>query len=177
MKKSLIFAVSIGSVFGGALMSPLAYAGNIAACEVVLMEPVLDGEIDTGATMASFRPAAAFISSVYDDEEGYVSELDGYTIRGVMCTRKSVMPTLRDFPIVSTGVPFSMSENFDSTESSLMTVYYKDGAFQYDYRGRDLSEKEQAGLVDIIDVFNLQPHDLPPKVDVAKPDIAEKAEQ
>ncbi len=150
-------------IIGCLMMSESAYADNIAACEVVLMEPVMDGEIDTGAQMASFRPAAEFMSSVYDDEVGYVSELDGYKIRGIMCTRRSVMPTLRDFPIVATGIPFSMSENFDSTLSSLMTIFYKDGAFGYDYRGRDLHEKEQAALADIIDVFNLQPHDLPPK--------------
>ncbi len=137
-----------------------AHADNIAACEVVLMEPVLKDGIDTGAKMASFRPAVAFMSSVYDDEDGVLKTLDGYDIRGVMCERRYVIPTLRDFPILATGLPLAMSENFDSPDSRLMTTFYKDSEFQYTYQGPPLSPSEEAKLKDVIDIFNLQPHGL-----------------
>ena len=137
-----------------------AHADNIAACEVVLMEPVLENGEPTGAEMASFRPAAEFMSSVYDDEDGFARELDGFKIRGVMCERREIIPTLRDFPIIATGVPLAMSENFDSPESNLMTLFYKDGKFKHTYSGAALSPSDQVKLDDVMEVFNLQPHDL-----------------
>ncbi len=142
------------------LLSGAASADNIAACEAVLMEPILDEGVETGATMASFRPATDFLSSVYDDKDSHLKEIDGHEIRGIMCTRRNVVPTLRDFPIVATGLSLAISENFDSPESNLLTVYYADGQFQYKYDGRPLSSEAQAKLADVMDIFNLQPHDL-----------------
>lgn len=135
-------------------------AGNIANCEVVLMEPMIKDGKDTGAKFASFRPAAAFLSSVYDDEAGHETQLDDHDIRGVMCTRQALIPTLRDFPILATGIPFSVSENFDSPNSNLMTLYFKDGKFHHTYAGAKLNPGDLEKLKDVMEVFNLQPHEL-----------------
>lgn len=151
--------VCIMAVLAAAIAAPV-HADNIAGCEVVLMEPVLEDGKPTGAEMASFRPAASFLSSVYDDEDGFVDVLDGFEIRGIMCERRSLIPTLRDFQIAATGLPLAMSENFDSSESNLMTVFYKDGRFQHTYDGAPLSVSEELRLTDVMEVFNLQPHDL-----------------
>lgn len=140
--------------------APAAHAGNIANCEVVLMEPMESDGQDNGGRFASFRPAAEFISSVYDDKDGIAKNLDGHDIRGVMCTRRDIIPTLRDFPIVATGIPFSVSENFDASTSALMTVYFKDGEFQHLYKGAALNETQASKLNEVLEAFNLQPHDL-----------------
>lgn len=148
--------------------APQAFADNIAACEVILMETVEEDGKETQAQMASFRPAVDFLSSVYDDKEGYMTEVDGYIIRGVMCERKDVIPTLRDFPILATGLPFSLSQNFDSAQSSLMTVYYKEDRFRHAYKGGPLPEDKIAQLLDVMEVFNLQPHDLKSSKDMER---------
>lgn len=152
------FGLSLSLIF---LSAGSALAGTESACEVVLMEPVMDKGVDIGAEMASFRPADAFMASVYDDMDGYKDEQDGFKIRGVMCTRDNIIPTLRDFPILATGLPFSISQNFDSAESGLMTLYYKDNRFWHAYSGPPLSDADIGALLDVMDVFNLQPHDLP----------------
>ena len=155
MKKlTLIMAASLAG------FAAPAFAGNIANCEVVLLEPMEKDGIDTGGRFASFRPAAEFISSIYDDEDGYARQLDGHDIRGVMCTRRAVIPTLRDFPILASGIPFSISDNFDAPDSKLMTLYFKDGEFKHIYSGAPLTETEQDELSNVMEVFNLQPHDL-----------------
>jgi len=110
--------------------------------------------------MASFRPAAEFMSSVYDDAEGHVDNIDGHAIRGVLCQRTNVIPSLRDFPIIATGIPFSLSDNFDRPDSQLVTVYFKDDAFQHKYAGKDLSKDDKTALMDVMEVFNLQSHNL-----------------
>lgn len=140
--------------------SAFAQAENIASCEVVLMENIVDEGKDTGAKMASYRPAAAFLSSVYDDEDGHLSTIGDFKIRGVMCERRAVIPTLRDFPILATGIPFSLSQNFDSAKSSLMTLYFKDGKFRHTYKGAPLSPSELSKLNDVMEIYNLQPHGL-----------------
>lgn len=154
MKRSLIILAMTS------LSPSFAQADNIASCEAILMEDILEEGEKTGAKLASFRPAAEFLSSVYDDEDGSVTVLDGYKIRGVMCQRRTVIPTLRDFPILATGVPLSLSQNFDSEKSSLMTLYFKDGEFRHTYKGEPLSPSELSKLNDVMEIYNLQPHNL-----------------
>lgn len=137
-----------------------AFADNIAGCEVVLMEKIQQEGVEGAAEVASFRPATDFIASIYDDETDILREIDGLPIRAVMCKRKSVVPSLRDFPIVATGTPFMISQNFDSTETGLTTIYFKDGEFRSSYKGPDLTEALDAEMKDRLEVFNLQPHDL-----------------
>jgi len=147
-----------------AAFAPLAMADdNIASCEVILLQEIKDEEMQGSAQVASYRPAADFIASVYDDEDGHMTEIDDNTIRGVMCTRKSVIPTEFDFPIIATGVPLSLSQNFESTTSGLITIFYGDGKFEYQYGGPDLTEAEQTMLDDRMEILNFQPHDLKDK--------------
>ena len=144
-------------------ISTPAFADNIAGCEIVLMEKIQQEGVDGSAEVASFRPAADFIASVYDDETDVVREIDGLPIRAIMCKRSSVVPSLRDFPIVATGTPFMISQNFDSTESGLTTIYFQGGEFRSDYKGPELDETTATLMKDRLDVFNLQPHDLAEK--------------
>jgi len=144
-------------------VSAPAWADNIAGCEVVLMEQIKQEDGEGVTEVASFRPAADFIASIYSEEEEVLREIDGLPIRAIMCKRQSVVPSLRDFPIIATGTPFMISQNFDSTESGLTTIYFKDGEFRSDYKGEDLDADTQAEMTDRLEVFNLQPHDLAEK--------------
>jgi len=120
-------------------ISAPAFADNIAGCEVVLMEKI-DQEDNEGVTeIASFRPAADFIASAYDEETEVLREIDGLPIRAIMCKRQSVVPSEADFPILATGTPFMISQNFDSTKTGLTTVFFKDGEFRTKYNGPELS--------------------------------------
>ncbi len=124
-------------------------------CEIVLFEPVAK---DAG--MASYRPADAFIETLYDDLEGYADTVDGLKVRAVMCTRDNIIPKLRDFPVVATGLQFSVSNDFDRYDSQLITVYYQGGQFKYKYSGPELSAGDQIALTDVMEIYNLQDHDL-----------------
>jgi hypothetical protein len=140
-----------------------AFADNIAGCEVVLMEKIKQEDSEGVTEVASFRPAADFIASIYDDDTEVLRKIDGLPIRAIMCKRQSIVPSLRDFSIVATGTPFMISQNFDSTESGLTTIYFKEGEFHFDYKGAELDADTQAEMKDRLDVFNLQPHDLAEK--------------
>jgi len=152
---------TVSILSGLALLTPIAIADdNIAGCEVILLEEIKGEANEERMQIASYRSAAGFIASIYDEEDGHLQKIDEVPIRGLICVRDNVIPTLRDFPIVATGVPFSISQNFDSATSGLMTIYFKDGTFQHQYSGQDLTEGEQAALTDALETFNLQPHDL-----------------
>jgi len=144
-------------------ISAPALADNIAGCEVVLMETIKQEGLEGTAEVASFRPAEDFIASIYDDETETLREIDGLPIRAIMCKRKSVIPSLQDFSIVATGTPFMISQNFESTESGLTTIYFKNGEFRSSYKGPDLDEDTAAEITERLEAFNLQPHDLAAK--------------
>ena len=124
-------------------------------CEIVLVEPVAKG-----ASLASYRPEDSFIESLYDEEEGFQESVGSLKIRAVMCTRENVIPRLRDFPIIASGVQFSLSNDFDSSDSQFMTVFYKAKEFQNKFSGPALSDGEQVALRDVMEIYNLQEHDL-----------------
>lgn len=141
-------------------ISAPALAENIANCEVVLMEKIKQEGLEGSAEVASFRPAADFIASIYDEETEVLREIDGLPIRAVMCKRRSVIPSESDFNIVATGTPFMISQNFDSTETGLTTIFFKEGEFRSSYNGPELSEENAAKLKSRIEQFNSKPHDL-----------------
>ncbi len=136
------------------LMVPIAKANNIANCEIVLMETIEDENGNGGAQVASYRPAADFIASVYNDEEDAISEIDGLAIRALLCSRKNVIISDTDFKLLATGVPFILSQNFDSNTSNLLTYFFKDGTFQYTHKGDDLPDNRLAELTKRIEDFN-----------------------
>ena len=135
---------------------------NIAACEIVVQQPVFSpdekekekengkdkGEETTKAAdenshapmIATFIPAEDFVYSVFDGEDGHMTEVDGHSIQAVMCKRRYLVPTEFDLRLIETRIPLYLSQNFDSPDSDLMAVYYKDEEFQYQYTGSDLPE-------------------------------------
>ena len=153
-------------VFIGTLLSLIAapaFADNIANCEIVLMEAIAQEGLEGKAEVASFRPADDFMESIYDDDIPIIREIDGLPIRAVMSQRPSPEPSVRDFPIVASGIPFMISQNFDSPDTGLTTIFFKNGKFQHSYKGSELNADIQAELDYRIEVYNFQPHELTEK--------------
>jgi len=153
-----IFAASLLSMTAF-IAAPHAVADNIADCEIVLMETIetdaVEDESGNGSIqVASYRPAADFIASAYSDEEETISDIDGLAIRALLCSRKDIIISETDFKLLATGIPFVLSQNFDNTESDLMTYFFKDGTFQYSHKGKDLSEEKLLALTARLDDFN-----------------------
>lgn len=151
--KPVIFAANL--LFLSLLMAaPVAKAGNIADCEIILMETIEDENGHGGAQVASYRPAANFIGSIYDDTQENITELDGLPIRALLCRRNNVIISESDFNLLASGIPFILSQNFDSSESDLLTYFFKDGEFQYTHKGRDLLGGDLAILKGRMAEFN-----------------------
>ena len=133
---------------------------NVADCEVLVQEPItLDGK-PTGAFVDTYIPASDFIGSVYDSEDGHLTQAEGKDIRVLFCTRNNIIPTLRDFPLLATGIPFAVSTDFDTPGTPLIYYFFAEGKFAHAYEGPDLSEEQAAKLADAMEIFNLQPHNL-----------------
>lgn len=134
----------------GALVLPSLAAAddNIAACEVVIMKPVLQEQGkangDKPAMIASFLPAGDFIYSVFAGKVD--AEVDGQPIRGLMCKRMNVLPTEFDLKLVETGVPLYLSQDFDSPTSALMSIQTDNGRFIYEYKGPNMSKGDEESL-------------------------------
>lgn len=131
-----------------------ASADNVADCEVLLMQVVsTDTEIGE-AQIASYRPAVDFLASLYDKEDGHLTEVDGHPIRAIMCRRNDVIPAASDYPIMATGVPFILSQDFDSADTDSLTMYWKDDVIDYVYKGYPLSDESQKILDDRLSEFS-----------------------
>ena len=147
-----IFAATLVIVSGTSIAATAD--DNIAACEVVVQQPVVSSdevkETDTEATpmIATFIPAEDFVYSVFDGEDGHLTEVDGHPIQALMCKRRYLIPTEFDLRLIETKIPLYLSQNFDSADSDLMALYFKDDKFQYQYSGSDLNEDSQ----EILDV-------------------------
>jgi len=145
------FAQSVDDTLAPERVGMPGYEG----CEIVLVEPVAKG-----AMLASYRPADNYLDSLYNGENQVMDMIDGLKVRAVMCTRDQVIPRLRDFPILASGVQFSISNDFDSHDSQLITVYYSGTSFQKKYSGPELSVGEEIALRDVMEIYNLQNHNL-----------------
>lgn len=124
-------------------------------CEIVIIQ-----ELEDGGQLIGYASAEDFLESVYDEEKTQIEDVEGHLIRAVLCTREDIIPTLRDFPVLATGIPLSLSQDFDASDSRVTSLYFKDGAFRYKYIGEDLSKEDQMRLDDIVEIYNFQPHDL-----------------
>lgn len=154
MRKLLLGALIIAS------FAPAAQADNVADCEILIREAVMLDDKETGAFIDTYLPATDYIASIYDDEEGHVTQALGKDIKALFCTRHNVIPTLRDFPLLATGIPFAVSTDFDAEGTAMIYYFFAGDKFAHAYEGPDLSPEEAARLSDAMDVFNLQPHDL-----------------
>jgi len=147
------------SIFAASLLAltftaPLAAADNIANCEVILMETIEDESGNGSAQIASYRPAGDFIASVYNDDVKIINDIDGLPVRALLCSRKNVIISDTDFKLLATGVPFILSQNFDSATSDLLTYFFKNGQFQYTHKGKGLSEENLQLLAKRLENFN-----------------------
>lgn len=180
----IILAIS-ALTFTTLINAPAFADDNIAACEIVLMAPVLSPEIDAEAEaeteadpatggeeetleavfeaqpeprpmIATFLPADKFVFSVFDNEPGHLSEVDGAPIRALMCTRTNVLPTEFDEKIIRTNISLHLSQNFDSPDSALLSIRTKDGKYDYEYAGPDLSAEDKTSLKSYLKRLNTQ---------------------
>lgn len=140
--------------------STAAFADNIAKCEIVLLETIEDESGRGGAQVASYRPAGDFMASVYQEDSETLYAVDDLAIQAVMCERFDVVPTKIDFKIIATGIPFFLSQSFESQDSDLISLFFKEGAFRYSYKGPGLSDETKALLDRRLVSLNEMDHDL-----------------
>jgi hypothetical protein len=113
-------------------MSTVSLAAGSDGCEVVVSSEVVDA--DGGRmTVASYRPAEQFLAGVYDANTPLTLKEGGAPIRGLICVRNDLAPTEKDYAILATGVPLSLSQDFDSADSDILTVYFNGEAFAHRY--------------------------------------------
>ncbi|RZV44735.1 MAG: hypothetical protein EX271_01095 [Acidimicrobiales bacterium] len=119
---------------------------NIAACEIVVQQPVTsktelsETEAEDAPLIATFIPAEEFVYSVFDGKNGHLTEVNGHPIQALMCQRRYLVPTEFDLRLIQTRVPLYLSQDFDSSESDLMAVFYKDDEYHYQYSGKELND-------------------------------------
>jgi len=156
--KTVISVLAAGLI--SLVASSSALAGNVAECEIAISKPVLLDGKQTGAHIQTYLPASEYIASVYDEDDGHLTEIDGGRILALYCVRREVVPTVRDFNLIATGIPMALSTDFDDAASPLIYVYYKDGVFKHAYEGPEQTPERLAALNETMEVLNLQPHKL-----------------
>lgn len=139
----------------------LAWADGFEQCEIVIMEDIAD-EDGGNMAIASFRPADTFLGSVRDPEADLVLTDGGYAIRALMCMRNDLIPTESDYAVLATGVPLAISQDFDSTETDSLTIYFDDDAFRHKYASAyPMSDEFSELLTARLDDFSSRDHGLP----------------
>lgn len=127
-------------------ISPAAWADNVAHCEVLLVKNVEGADLDGALQVTDYRPAVDFIASVHDDDPEYQTQIEGHNIQALLCRRNELIPAETDYPMMATGVPFVLSQDFDRADTDSLTMFWKDGAFDYVYKGYPLSDEAQSLL-------------------------------
>ena len=155
-----------------ALCAPTAWADNVAHCEALILQVVANDENTGEAQIASYRPAVPFLASLYDEEDGHLTEIDGFPIRAIMCRRNNIIPAESDYPILATGMPFILSQDFDSPQSDSLTMFWKDREIDYVYKGYPLSDERQDILDDRLADFTARGLNTP----IEEPKVAPKTE-
>lgn len=115
-------------------------------CEILLMEVIADKDVNGRTQVATYLPAADFVKSVFDEKVDPILAIDDNPIVALLCQRNDVIPTEADYAPMSTGVAFILSQDFDSSDTDSLTVYWKDDAFQHVYKGYPLSDESQSIL-------------------------------
>jgi len=149
-------------------ISTVSLADGSDGCEVVVSSEVVDA--DGGRmTVASYRPAERFLSGVYDPKVSLTLEEDGAEIRGLICVRNDLVPTEKDYAILATGVPLSLSQDFDSADSDILTVYFGGDRFTHKYTSNyPMSGEFEDAVIKQLSDFSSRNHGL------VKPDSAEQ---
>lgn len=144
------------------LASP-SFADNIADCEIVLLHTVEDETGRGGAQVASYGPADDFLDSVYNDGLEAIKDVGGVPIQAVMCKRIDIVPTEFDFKILRTGIPLFLSQSFDSQNSDLISLFFKEGQFRQTYTGPGLTDETRELIESRLANFNSKEHNLAEK--------------
>ena len=127
-------------------ISNAAHAADFSKCEVLLVQIIQADDATSEARIASYRPAENFLKSVQDDIPGHMTQIDGQNIQAILCSRNEVIPAESDYAVISAGIPFILSQDFDSTDTDSLTIYWKDGKIEHVYKGYPLSEEAQSIL-------------------------------
>ena len=128
-------------------LAQMAQAAETADCQILITEPLEVKGAPGEAIVASYFPAKDFIASAKDDAPEHISALNGQKIRALMCTRNDVIPAESDYDFLATGIPFVLSQDFDSPDTDSLTLYWKDGQIEHVYKGHPLSDEAQ-GILD-----------------------------
>jgi hypothetical protein len=140
-----------------------SHADNIADCEVVVMEKYKPEDNKQIMEVASFHPAINFIESIYNEDKEIIRTINGFKIRALMCRRMNVIPKRIDYPILKSGIPLILSQNFDSSTSGITKIYFKNRKFNYTYSGPNLSDRDIEKMKINLNFFNSQSHDFSEK--------------
>ena len=108
---------------------------RFSSCEVLTMRYIPDEAGQGGMDLTTYAPAQDYINSVYDDDAGHISTIRGDRIRALLCERDDVLPVDADYPLLTTGVPFILSQDFDDTETDSLTIFWRKTYFDYVYKG------------------------------------------
>ncbi|MEM7729348.1 MAG: hypothetical protein AAF311_08735 [Pseudomonadota bacterium] len=120
------------AILGLAILPQTALADGFDRCELVVVKEVVDA--DGGRmTVASYQPANGFIGAARQDARSVSLDHEGDPIRGVICTRNDLVPTEADYALLATGVPLSLSQDFDSADSDILTLYFDEDRFAHRY--------------------------------------------
>jgi len=138
--KSALFALALGATASN------AYAAETSDCELLLVQIIQSHDGNGEAQVPSYVPAEEFMASLEDDKPGHMTEHLDHKIQAVMCRRNDILPRLEDYTILATGIPFILSQDFDSSDTDSLTLYWKDEAIQHIYKGYPLSEEAESVL-------------------------------
>jgi hypothetical protein len=143
------------------LMAPsAAWASGLDRCEIVVLDEIVD-EDGGRLTTASYRSAEPFLAGVFDPTVPVTRDDEGELIRGLLCERNDLVPTERDYAVLSTGIPLSLSQDFDSPDSDILTVYYDERAFVHKYTSDyPMSEEFETAVVSTLRDFSARDHGL-----------------
>lgn len=137
-----------------------ASASGLDRCEIVVLDEIVD-EDGGRLTAASYRSADAFLAGVFDEDVPLTLEDDGALIRGLICARNDLVPTERDYAVLTTGIPLSLSQDFDSADSDILTVYYDDSAFVHKYTSDyPMSDEFELAVRSALSDFSARDHGL-----------------
>lgn len=130
-----------------------AFADGFAQCEIVIMTEKTD---EDGGTIgiAAFEPADAFLKTVKSGEPAPEAN-------ALMCNRNDLVPVESDYAVLATGVPLALSQDFDSADSDSLTIFFKDGRFDYKYASSyPMGEEFKAELEGRLEDFSNRDHGL-----------------
>lgn len=163
MKRPLLYLTTAAALLAMPAFAedaPSERPENLSDCEVVMMRYIPDEGGNGGMDISTHGPADDYIASVYDDEDGHLTKMRGDRIRALLCQRDDLLPTEEDFPILATGIPFVLSQNFDSTDTDSLTMFWRKTYFDYIYKGHPLSDDAESQLKTRLAGFTDRDHGL-----------------